>query len=166
MHFNGTTRKGIELGERRLALNAQAPGRVRRGLGRQARLGQQLDAVREQVTGLQKELLAGFRTRRQAEGQISRIRSLMALQKREREIGLARMKELEATVLELESRRSQLIEKTARRRQSVRSRVASLLRDPEHLKSPLVLDEAADAVEQLIGEGLLAAQQRHHAPRA
>ena len=45
-----------------------------------ARLGAQLDAVREEVTSLQKELLAGFRTRRQAEGQISRIRSLMELQ--------------------------------------------------------------------------------------
>ena len=36
----------------------------------------------------------------------------------------------------------------------------------ERTQLPLVLDEAADAVEQLIGEGLLAAQQRHHAPRA
>jgi PTH1 family peptidyl-tRNA hydrolase len=31
---------------------------------------------------------------------------------------------------------------------------------------PLLLGDAADAVEQLIGEGLLAAQQKHHAPRA
>jgi len=31
---------------------------------------------------------------------------------------------------------------------------------------PLVLSQAADAVEQLIGEGLLAAQQTHHAPRS
>ena len=30
---------------------------------------------------------------------------------------------------------------------------------------PAVLSDAADAVEQLIGEGLLAAQQTHHAPR-
>jgi PTH1 family peptidyl-tRNA hydrolase len=31
---------------------------------------------------------------------------------------------------------------------------------------PLVVSDAADAVEKLIGEGLLAAQQTHHAPRA
>ncbi|SFI23698.1 MULTISPECIES: aminoacyl-tRNA hydrolase [Microbacterium] len=30
---------------------------------------------------------------------------------------------------------------------------------------PLVLSDAADAVEQLIAEGLVAAQQKHHAPR-
>jgi peptidyl-tRNA hydrolase, PTH1 family len=31
---------------------------------------------------------------------------------------------------------------------------------------PILLSDAADAVEQLIGDGLLAAQQKHHAPRA
>lgn len=31
---------------------------------------------------------------------------------------------------------------------------------------PMVLSDAADAVEQLIEEGLLPAQQKHHAPRA
>lgn len=30
---------------------------------------------------------------------------------------------------------------------------------------PILVSDAADAVEQLVGEGLLAAQQRHHAPR-
>ena len=36
----------------------------------------------------------------------------------------------------------------------------------ERMQLPLVIADAADAVEQLIDEGLLAAQQRHHAPRA
>ena len=36
----------------------------------------------------------------------------------------------------------------------------------ERKSLPLVLSDAADAVEQLIDEGLLAAQQKHHAPRA
>ena len=36
----------------------------------------------------------------------------------------------------------------------------------ERTQLPLVIGDAADAVEQLIGEGLLAAQQTHHAPRA
>jgi len=31
---------------------------------------------------------------------------------------------------------------------------------------PIMIGDAADAVEQLVEEGLLAAQQRHHAPRA
>ncbi|MFE7844395.1 aminoacyl-tRNA hydrolase [Microbacterium sp. NPDC057407] len=30
---------------------------------------------------------------------------------------------------------------------------------------PILLTDAADAVEQLVGEGLVAAQQKHHAPR-
>lgn len=36
----------------------------------------------------------------------------------------------------------------------------------ERSSLPSVLDEAADAVERIIDEGLTAAQQRHHAPRA
>lgn len=35
----------------------------------------------------------------------------------------------------------------------------------ERKELPLVLSDAADAVEQLIAEGLVAAQQKHHAPR-
>ncbi len=31
---------------------------------------------------------------------------------------------------------------------------------------PILISDAADAVEQVIGEGLLAAQQKHHAPKA
>lgn len=36
----------------------------------------------------------------------------------------------------------------------------------ERAALPLLLGEAADAVELLVDEGLLAAQQKHHAPRA
>lgn len=36
----------------------------------------------------------------------------------------------------------------------------------ERSQLPVVIDEAADAVELLVGEGLVAAQQKHHAPRA
>lgn len=35
----------------------------------------------------------------------------------------------------------------------------------ERQNLPVLISDAADAVEQLVGEGLLAAQQRHHAPR-
>ncbi|MGN8025000.1 aminoacyl-tRNA hydrolase [Microbacterium sp. 22242] len=35
----------------------------------------------------------------------------------------------------------------------------------ERQNLPILTSDAADAVEQLIGEGLLAAQQKHHAPR-
>jgi PTH1 family peptidyl-tRNA hydrolase len=35
----------------------------------------------------------------------------------------------------------------------------------ERKNLPLLLGDAADAVEQLVDEGLLAAQQKHHAPR-
>ncbi|MET0295988.1 MAG: aminoacyl-tRNA hydrolase [Microbacterium sp.] len=36
----------------------------------------------------------------------------------------------------------------------------------ERANLPILVGDAADAVEQLVGEGLLAAQQKHHAPRA
>ncbi|WP_226349854.1 aminoacyl-tRNA hydrolase [Alcaligenes sp. 13f] len=36
----------------------------------------------------------------------------------------------------------------------------------ERAQLPILVGDAADAVEQIIGEGLLAAQQRFHAPRA
>jgi len=36
----------------------------------------------------------------------------------------------------------------------------------ERQNLPIAIGDAADAVEQLVDEGLLAAQQRHHAPRA
>lgn len=36
----------------------------------------------------------------------------------------------------------------------------------ERKNLPILLGDAADAVEQLVGEGLIAAQQKHHAPRA
>ena len=35
----------------------------------------------------------------------------------------------------------------------------------ERKNLPILLGDAADAVEQLVDEGLLAAQQKHHAPR-
>jgi PTH1 family peptidyl-tRNA hydrolase len=35
----------------------------------------------------------------------------------------------------------------------------------ERKNLPILLADAADAVEQLVDEGLLAAQQKHHAPR-
>lgn len=35
----------------------------------------------------------------------------------------------------------------------------------ERKNLPILLEDAADAVEQLVGEGLLAAQQKHHSPR-
>ena len=44
-----------------------------------------------------------------------------------------------------------------------------MLRDfpaSERAQLPFVLDEAADAIERIIDDGLVAAQQRHHAPKA
>ncbi|WP_438352466.1 aminoacyl-tRNA hydrolase [Microbacterium sp. CJ88] len=35
----------------------------------------------------------------------------------------------------------------------------------ERQNLPILISDAADAVEELVGDGLLAAQQRHHAPR-
>jgi PTH1 family peptidyl-tRNA hydrolase len=35
----------------------------------------------------------------------------------------------------------------------------------ERKNLPILIGDAADAVEQLVADGLLAAQQKHHAPR-
>lgn len=43
--------------------------------------------------------------------------------------------------------------------------VLSPFASAERMNLPILVSDAADAVEQLIDEGLLAAQQRHHAPR-
>jgi len=55
-------------------------------------------------------------------------------------------------------------------RPSGRQDAADWVLDPfgatERKNLPILLGDAADAVEQLVGEGLLAAQQKHHAPRA
>ena len=40
-----------------------------------------------------------------------------------------------------------------------------LIRSVERKDLPILVGDAADAVEQVVGEGLLAAQQKHHAPR-
>ncbi|NDD91961.1 hypothetical protein EBZ37_07745, partial [bacterium] len=111
---------------------------------KKARLSEQLELIRSDIIGLQKELLSGFRLRKQAKSQIEKIKGLMALQKKERELGLKRMKELESTVVELEARRSLLTEKTAQSRAQIRRRLKSLLKEPEFLRSPLALDEAGE----------------------
>ncbi|GAA4477477.1 aminoacyl-tRNA hydrolase [Microbacterium panaciterrae] len=43
--------------------------------------------------------------------------------------------------------------------------VLSPFASAERANLPILVSDAADAVEQLIGEGLVAAQQKHHAPR-
>ena len=43
---------------------------------------------------------------------------------------------------------------------------ARMASSAERAALPVLVSEAADAVELLVGEGLLAAQQKHHAPRA
>jgi septal ring factor EnvC (AmiA/AmiB activator) len=122
------------------------------------RLSDQLDTIRGEVIDLQKDLLVGFRTRQQARSQIEKIKTLMGLQKRERQLGLERMKELEKTVVELEARRSLLLEKTNQRKSMVRNRVKSLLSEPEFIRSPLVLDEAGE--RDVVGRHLLSSLAR------
>ncbi len=55
-------------------------------------------------------------------------------------------------------------------RPSGRQDAADWVLDPfgavERKTLPILVSDAADAVEQLVGEGLFAAQQKHHAPRA
>jgi len=50
-------------------------------------------------------------------------------------------------------------------RQDAADWVLSPFAGTERTNLPILVSDAADAVEQLISEGLLAAQQKHHAPR-
>lgn len=50
-------------------------------------------------------------------------------------------------------------------RQDAADRVLDVFAGAERSALPLLISDAADAVELLVDEGLLAAQQKHHAPR-
>jgi len=86
----------------------------------------QLDGIRDQVLKMQQDLIQASKNSEQARTQVKRIQALLKLQKREREIAGQRMKELEKTVGELESRRALLKEKIVLKREQVRTRLRAI----------------------------------------
>ncbi len=125
-----------------------------------ANLASQLDAIRDQVLGLQKELLIGGKAKDEARSQVRKIQALLKLQKREREIAGLRMQELEKTVGDLESRRTLLNEKISLKREQVRARMRSLgssmLNGSDADRKSVFLDEREgwDAVARQIQAGI------------
>lgn len=89
-------------------------------------LTSQLDGIREQVLKMQQDLIQASKNSEQARTQVKKIQALLKLQKRERELAGQRMRELEKTVGELESRRTLLKEKVTLKKDQVRSRLRAI----------------------------------------
>ncbi len=83
-------------------------------------LTERLTQIRTRVIGLEQGLIDGFKTRKEAKVNLHRIQELMSLQQEEKTLGAQRMKELEKTIGELESRRGLLKEKVDTQRADVR----------------------------------------------
>src|SRR5687768_13390572 len=80
-----------------------------------------LGGIRSRVMQLQHELVDGMKTQNAARDNLKKIKILLRLQTEERKLGQQRLKELERTIAELESRRGVLKERVAGHERSVRS---------------------------------------------
>jgi septal ring factor EnvC (AmiA/AmiB activator) len=87
-----------------------------------------LSKIRGEVLRVESSLIDGLKSRRENETSVKKIQKLMALQKEERELGQARLQELERTVQELESRRSVLRTKIESQASGIRTLLSGLQR--------------------------------------
>jgi septal ring factor EnvC (AmiA/AmiB activator) len=87
-----------------------------------------LGSIRSQVLSIESGLIDGLKGQKETQANAKKIQKLMALQKEERELAQARLKELEKTVQELESRRAVLNSKVKSQGQSIRGLLAGLER--------------------------------------
>ncbi len=108
----------------RLSRKAALPG----GESAEPTLADRLVTLRGEVVKLESDLLAGLKFHKNTQSNIKKIQALMALQHRERELGKRRLGELEATVLELEARRSTLSDRIRREQRAVRRFLTSVER--------------------------------------
>ncbi len=74
-------------------------------------LADELAGIQSQISILEQGLLSEENSRVQAKGQIKKIRKLLILQKKERDLGKKRLIELQKTVVALEARQKALYEK-------------------------------------------------------
>ncbi len=94
----------------------------------QAAIPDRLAQVRAQVVELEKGLLQSLHNNRDAKVNLTRIQTLINLQKQEKKLGSARIQELEKTIQELETRRIVLRERVEMEQATVRKAFTELHR--------------------------------------
>lgn len=124
-------------------------------------LAGRLEQIHGQVMGLEDRLIGNLRSQKQAQNNLKYIQSLLKLQKEERILGKKRILELESTLGELESRRTEIKEKLQIHRKSIR-RLLIAIAKASHV----------EGVESIAGKSLsrfdllpLAEQEKLEAPR-
>jgi septal ring factor EnvC (AmiA/AmiB activator) len=96
------------------------------GAGAVPRYAEQLDSIRTRATELEDALIQNQSSQKQAHANLKRLQSLIKLRQEEHDLGRRRLAELEATVVELETRRENLNEKLRLQRDSVRRLLAAI----------------------------------------
>jgi septal ring factor EnvC (AmiA/AmiB activator) len=84
------------------------------------KLVEKLNAIHSRVMQMQQSLVEDLEAQKETQGNVRKIRALLALQKQERSLGNQRLQELEKTVDELESRRGLLQDKIKTQRDEIR----------------------------------------------
>jgi len=103
-------------------------------------LSDRLSRVRNEVVSLEQNLIDSLRKNKQAKENLGKIQELIRLQKEERTLGGTRIRELEETVKDLESRRGVIRERVKIERDSIRKSLRDLS------VSGLSLPESKDAI--------------------
>jgi septal ring factor EnvC (AmiA/AmiB activator) len=91
-------------------------------------LADRLTGIRSHVMELESNILDALKTQKQAQTNMRKIQKLIALQRQERDLGKKRLGELEAKVLELQTRRGTLADKIKKQQSDVRRSLLSLER--------------------------------------
>jgi septal ring factor EnvC (AmiA/AmiB activator) len=110
-----------------LAFAAIAPGAATAPMTRESKkLVEQLSAIRARVIELENNLVDGLHSRSEAKSNVKKIQLLLKLQHEEKLLGQTRLRELQLTVDELESRRNGLREKIQVQQSSIRKSLAAI----------------------------------------
>lgn len=141
-----------------LAIGSQALAAIPSG---KASLAERLAKARAQVLELEQTLLGSLRSNAEAKENVKRIQSLIALQKQERELGKARIAELEKTVTELEARRATLKERVTTEQMTVKKALTDLHafsrpipKNPQSIEAERIEQPRARALRNLIQMGV------------
>ncbi len=89
---------------------------------------ERLARIRTEVIELEQGLLDGVRTQQAVKANLKKMRMLLKLQKRERDLGAERLAELQKTVVELETRRETLSARISQQQAAIRKFLASIER--------------------------------------
>jgi septal ring factor EnvC (AmiA/AmiB activator) len=89
-------------------------------------LNERLGKVRSEVVALEQSLLDALQVNQKAKENLDKIQALMRLQREERTLSQTRMRELEETVKELESRRGVIRERVGIERDAIRKSLREL----------------------------------------